>query len=348
MRSDSHPARERLLMAGRAIPGVWDKMAELRTAHPPENHCAYISEAAAAEAVLAAGAEHHGPQWIQGLRGLGPLGITRLVQPYTTLGAWRMTQGIYRIDPTLYAALIDTPLAGDLPAQVLMRLPEWCIYVETPGLPIAGVDGSTYTARGMWARCYEDADAQVLVVAIDVPEAETLECQHIPLGRSLTESLQELVRDWRNSGVHTPTEAELGTALGYIAPAINLLLYLCSTVDIAGTGQPGNPTPTRTKRGPKLFPAATPRAWDVGVRMGSALRAAYAAVDAGGAHGQGSTVRGHVRRAHWHGFRSGPRLRADGSAIPADARRFELRWLPPIPVNLPDLDTMPSVIRPVR
>ena len=37
------------------------------------------------------------------------------------LAAWRMTQGIYRIDPTLYAALSETPIAGDIPAQSTIR-----------------------------------------------------------------------------------------------------------------------------------------------------------------------------------------------------------------------------------
>jgi len=40
--------------------------------------------------------------------------------------------------------------------------------------------------------------------------------------------------------------------------------------------------------------------------------------------------------------------RDDGSDIPAEQRKFELRWLPPIAVNLPDVGDMPSTIRPVK
>lgn len=74
------------------------------------------------------------------------------------------------------------------------------------------------------------------------------------------------------------------------------------------------------------------------------LRDAYQAaeVGTGGAH---AGPRGHVRRAHWHGFRSGPRKRDDGSVIPTAQRRFDLRWLPPIPVNLPDVGELPATIR---
>lgn len=351
MSAHSHPARERLLAAGRQMPGVWQAMAAQRLAHPPAHPCMYITEPEAAEAVIEAGMRAHGPQWMQQLAQLGPLGVTRAVQPYATLGAWRMTQGIYRIDPTLYASLIDTPLTGDLPADVLMRLPEWCVYIEAPGLPVAGVNGSSYRARGLWARCYVDRDASVLVIAMDVPEADTIECQHVPLGAGLVESLQELVRDWRGSNVHVPGPDELEGALSYVRPAINLLLYLCSTTDITGPGAPGNPAPVRTRRhGEQLFPAAGPRTWDVGVRIGAALRRAYAAEQAAGQAGPAGTHAGprpHIRRAHWHTILSGPRTR-DGAPLSSAQRRADLRWMPPIPVMLGDVDDLPAVVRAVK
>ena len=31
------------------------------------------------------------------------------------LGTWRATQGIYRFDPTIYQAIINTPMDGDVP-----------------------------------------------------------------------------------------------------------------------------------------------------------------------------------------------------------------------------------------
>lgn len=49
------------------------------------------------------------------------------------LAAWRVTQTVYRFDPDMLAALIDTS-TSDLPIDVLFRLPEWCLYIETPGL----------------------------------------------------------------------------------------------------------------------------------------------------------------------------------------------------------------------
>ena len=48
------------------------------------------------------------------------------------LAAWRVTQGIYRFDPTTFDALWKTPVTGDIPTEVLFHLPEWCVYIPTP------------------------------------------------------------------------------------------------------------------------------------------------------------------------------------------------------------------------
>lgn len=48
------------------------------------------------------------------------------------LVAWRPTKGIYRFHPELYESLIETDLEGDVPADVLLRLPGWAVYIETP------------------------------------------------------------------------------------------------------------------------------------------------------------------------------------------------------------------------
>ena len=39
------------------------------------------------------------------------------------LAAWRVTQGIYRFDPTTFDALWKTPVTGDIPTEVLFHLP---------------------------------------------------------------------------------------------------------------------------------------------------------------------------------------------------------------------------------
>ena len=81
--------------------------------------------------------------------------------------------------------------------------------------------------------------------------------------------------------------------------------------------------------------------------MGAALRAAYHAAETGQHLGGGSSVRVHIRRAHWHGFRSGKKLADDGTPIPTEKRPFSLKWLPPIAVNLHDIGNLPATIKKV-
>ena len=47
---------------------------------------------------------------------------------------WRASKGIYRFAPEIYEALISQPLTGNLPMDCLYHLPEWAVYIETPGL----------------------------------------------------------------------------------------------------------------------------------------------------------------------------------------------------------------------
>ena len=128
-----------------------------------------------------------------------------------------------------------------------------------------------------------------------------------------------------------------------LAPLLSTLLYLCSinaevrdADDPDGFRKPGKPKPKKTRKGPRLFPPEQPTVWETGYRMEAALRAAMAAGEAGdpssaGPEPTGRTVRPRYRRAHWHSFWPGPRSRPE-------ERKITAKWIPPIPVNLGDVD----------
>lgn len=203
-----------------------------------------------------------------------------------TLAAWRMTQGIYRIDPAVYPALLDTPIDGDVPVHALTQMPEWCVYIESPGIG-GGVHGAwamldSVVGHEMRLWYLLDVDPTPIPAPVDLT------------GESIQSSLARLTAG------HAAIERSLllpgiADVLGRLT---SLLLYICSDADISGKhGQPGNPVPVRTRRdGWKLFAAQGPRTWDVGVRMGAALRRAYQAEQTGGGEHQGP--RPHIRRAH--------------------------------------------------
>lgn len=328
----THPARDHLDAAGRRWPGLWAACDAARQNGERPEHI-YLTHDEVMRNLYNASA-----LWPRAERQrvdtLPDAEFTQFLHQVTTLAAWRMTQGIYRLDPAVYDAVAATPMTGEIPAEILLRQPEWCIYVETPG-------GGTL--RGFYARQDVIDDVPHLVITQDGADAEpgSLYTVAIPIHGRLDELLDTI---GARIGVSPEGRAQAGQLFGGI---INLLLYISSQgADISGKhGQPGNPAPVRTRRdGWRLFPADGLRTWDVGVRMGAALRAAYQAAETGQG-GEQSGPRGHIRRAHWHGFRSGPRKRDDGSEIPTHLRRFDLRWLPPIPVNLGDVDELPATIR---
>ncbi|WP_028008657.1 AcrVA2 family anti-CRISPR protein [Solimonas flava] len=299
--------------------------------------------------------------------GGGRLSLDRASHPaiITALATWRMTQGIYRYDATLRDEVLRTPLDGDLPTAHLYRLPEWCVYIETDP---ETTRWSERPLHGFFVHLEYDIarngmpELRLLLDCADDPRQPFADDSLVPIPLIITApDLQTAIGMTVASG--SRQAAQLGIQLGAaaddvatqtaptIAPLVSLLLYLCADPDITRRGTPAvpsNPQPVRTRRdGWRLFPADGPAEWDVGVRLGAALRAAAARGSAGGDE-TGRQVRAHVRRAHWHTILSGPRLRDDKTEIPAAQRRRDLRWLPPTPVNVDDYNAMPAVVRPVK
>ncbi|HZT90319.1 MAG TPA: hypothetical protein VFA12_20430 [Stellaceae bacterium] len=341
--------RLRLEEWGRAIPGLWHAVEAQRAERRPDSvewpAPVFLplerAGAATLAAILAAGQRP-------------PDGPAELSAPACTtqcLAAWRMTQGIYRIDPTLYEALIATPIAGDIPADVLLYLPEWCVYIETPGMTAPAADREPLPVAGLWYWLDSGPGREMaLCIGIDLGRRPPIPVQHVPLIGTLDAALNATVREWadaveRGNAARPPPPGYREAARAWLPAALSLVLYLCSrAADI--DGRPGNPAATRTRRGERLFPASGPRRWEVGVRLGAALRAAWdAAAESSGSDATGARrpVRPHVRGAHWHTYLRGPR-----KDVPADSRPRELRWLPPIPVAVEDYDALPAVVRPVK
>jgi len=346
----THPARARLVEVSRHGRWAFDAIDDRRTRGIDWPASVYCPLDALADVLPDALVRAVGPAAMAELYRQGPLGLARVIDPLSTMAAWRMTQGIYRVDPAVYDAVVETPLEGEIPAHALEALPEWCVYVETPGLRTPRPDGGgEVDVLGAWARQdIAPVHGRVLAVALNVVGDDAMAHQHLPLSGTVDAGVRAIFSEWGAA----PAGA-VDAVLSYLRPILNLLLYIASSNDFSRRGQaamPANPEPKRLgSRGWRLFPAAGPVVWDVGTRMGAALRAAYAREETGGdAAPTGRHVRPHVRRAHWHTIVSGPRVRDDGAPINAADRRRELRWMPPIPVNVDDVDDLPATVRPVR
>lgn len=349
----THRAREILAAVGRAYPRAWSQADELRAARgatlPAWPAWCYLP-LHGAYAIVSGGGDNRVP--FERAHHTAILGA---------ITAWRMTQGIYRYDPALYEAVASTPLERDIPTDPLYRLPEWCIYIETPD-QVWPVAGESRPIHGVWAHIDWDSriegrahhELRLVLDTARTPE-EALDplhgCIPIPLilgAGGIADSIERVVasgaREAAKHGMTVPPELTEARGIApVLAPLVSLVLYLCADEAEIGDGRarPASPEPKRTRRsGYRMFAADGPRVWDVGVRIGAALRRAYQAEEThADAAVTGRHVRPHIRRAHWHTFLAGPR----------DAERERrVKWLPPLPINVEDAGDLPAVVRRVE
>lgn len=263
----------------------------------------------------------------------------------TAMAAWRLTKGIYRFDPDLFQAVAGTVLNKNLPSEVFFRLPEWCVYLETPGLSCGTAPLHGFFAHLEWDVKNCRTELRLLLDLEDGLLALPLHLGDWPLAEAMDRVLSEAERFGAGLSAWRSQAREI--ARQYLAPLVSLLLYLCAAnADLQGERTaPKLPQPVKTKKGMRYFPADKPHLWEVGVRLGAALRLAAQREREEAANPTAYTMarkppRPHIRRAHWHGFWRGPRK--------VEERQFSLIWLPPIPVKLKRPEELPVTIRPVK
>lgn len=257
------------------------------------------------------------------------------------LAAWRTTQGIYRFDETVFDAVWNTEIKGDLPTDVLFCLPEWCCYIETPGKKF-----SADILHGFFVYLEEDANDKRVELRF------VLDCENgmipIPLHLSnssletcVNDALAEANRQAKRHGLNIENAIAQRELPKLYEPLVSLVLYLCS--------QAGNIPDYENRRQPeynakqkRIYPPVKSRVWEVGYRLGAAIRRAESVEKSEnqGSRAERQSVRPHIRRAHWHGFWTGSRKE--------NKQKFVLKWLPPIPVKVEaDAPIIPTV-KPVK
>lgn len=248
--------------------------------------------------------------WIAIVTDGGPVSLSSGTEAaeLAAVGTWQFSKSIYEFDADIFETLIDAGINGEIPASVLLQIPEWCVYIKTPGLKYIHDD-----IAGFFAHLEHDMNTQAMELRIALhSEDGSLRTIPLILGQTtIEESCECLFRNAGFTGIQT--ENPLVDLLQKIIP---LVLYLCTDApEFKGSNStaPSNAVPKKTKHGLKLFPVEKVRTWKVGYEIGNTIRAAH--TRAGGKKSP------HLRRAHWHHFWSGKRDSAD--------RRIICKFLPP-------------------
>jgi hypothetical protein len=235
-----------------------------------------------------------------------------------TTGPHRFTRSIYRFDPTLLESLMSTQLDGDLPTELLKRLPEWTVFID--------IDEGVYVSLD-----YFKVGSRPFVIgnelAVPVEQQSEYELRIVtgdalavvPLGPwSIDEAVSMVLNNARKhvDGYSVDLSGAAREMVEIAERYLPLIMYICSDgVEYSGNDRPEHhrPTPVRTRRdGWKLFPAKRDRIWTLGAETGERIRQGRTRTDTPGSRKRPAP---HIRRAHWHTFRNGT-----------------VKFLPPIPV----------------
>lgn len=254
----------------------------------------------------------------------------------SAVGTWKFSQGVYRVDKTFQQALLESDLGKDIPADVLMHMPEWCIYVETPDERWK----NSVELLGFWAHISysEEHNYPKLNILLLTSQGEC-RIPGLPLGNwPIDEAFEREFSEMESKvvGNYTfPAQIENRMLLSkwrssypHIERLLHIILYCCcDKPDIDDARQPGTspqrPQAKQVKGGFRLFPANAPRFWTVGNNIGEQLRQAQQDnQEKETSCGSGRSRRPHLRRGHWHGYWTGPRK----SEVP---QKFILHWIPP-------------------
>ncbi len=288
------------------------------------------------------------------------------------LGTWRYTKGLYRFDKTVYDAVRETPITGKIPSSLLTNLPEWCVYIETPGMfvwenrlfgffAMIGYDSSDGQAELKILLDTEDkavtADGEYLLLPLSIHLGDWTIEEGILSMREVSQQRSGVTYriNNRETGEEAPPDSPefkqiLHELVEFLTPLVSLVLYLCAEEkDVSHLGTPQKlkepEIVVKTKRGPRIFQQDKTTEWDVGVRMGALLRKHLQRLeeeDNAAPDGTGKPrgpMAPHIRRAHWHTYWRGARGSSERSAY--------VLWLSPILVNIVDVEGMPTTVHPV-
>nr|P18809.1 RecName: Full=Protein FinQ [Escherichia coli]CAA36892.1 finQ [Escherichia coli] len=267
---------------------------------------------------------------------------------------WRYTKKIYRLSEDIVSDVANT-YVDNIPAQILKELPSWSIYVSAENLhtilptsyPIHGfffypflnggggiiqlfIIDNLKQSQGTTGLKEKNIDVVGGIIGMEDSRGGLLGSRKMEcIDNEVVVTVNEKLKDFRDR------------EFNLLNAQISMVLYICSQInDIKEKNQ--------FKRSEKHkkhvhthheLPAHNIREWDVGIRMGQAIRQ----------YRQQNPQDRATHRCKRPHIRRDTGIHTDRSKKPklAHERKPRLIWLPPVPVNLEDVNKLPVVITPI-
>lgn len=241
----------------------------------------------------------------------------------TAVYKWRLTKGIYRFDSDFADILLKTKAYNEVPTDILFQLPAYCVYIDTTTFNLSYI--GLFVHLEYDSRFPDIPELRYILVSADM----SCSSGYLPLiNGTIDEAIQKFDED--NNGELSSTNKQKSFK-SVITTIIQITLSLCATKSVDISTQQRQVT---TKIQSRFAPS--PSKWEVGVRIGSAIRNYRLEENHTSSSKTGKTVRPHIRAAHWHTYRIG-KGKSDSY----------VKWLFPINVKV-DENELPTVIRYVK
>lgn len=263
------------------------------------------------------------------------------------LAPWRLSKEVFVFDPEIQQLLFSQ--SGDLQItpDSLLQLPYHCFYIQFAG----AFDLCGNNCHGVFVHLEDNpedniselcllyllSDARTASQLIRL-DADTID-ESIRINHESAMRVVEPGRDDLLQQVHT--EAAQSDALAEaLRCTLQLVLYLCAqNAEITSSPEQASHT-KRSSAGVIVDRYAEIRKWDVGIRVGNAVRnyrrqqETTPVDDLVRTH---ASPRPHMRRGHWHHFWAGPKNK------PAE-RKLILQWVAPTFVTASHKGDTPVVL----
>lgn len=259
------------------------------------------------------------------------MAMISLAQAIFAIAPWRLSKEVYVIDEDLKDLLFEQDGELDVPDEVLLQLPYPCFYVELPN--------TYYRAdkiHGFFVTLEYDVnngdkelkpvfltdDGNIFSYSIHIG-AKTIEESVDMLDKQALENTngdKELKR-LALRAMQDSAETKI-----FLKQILQVILYiLAQNAEIT----PSSEQSFITKRGKTVKDKYSEiRKWDVGIRVGAAIRQQKAKEQSRKKEYKESehqSPRPHMRRGHWHHFWTGPKAQPE-------ERKLILKWLSPMAI----------------
>lgn len=253
--------------------------------------------------------------------------LNTMVVEWAIAATWGYTKGIYKFNEELYKELIKTKVHNSIPSEVLLKIPEYSIYVETPGLQILDMEVGGFFASPLWSMSKDETHIYFMFKIVKNNSNLKIEEKHFAV-KGIMISKDQNVEIIDTVGLCEKIDSPEHNFNIDLSIPISFLLYICSENNKYNSSlyMPSKNISCKKVKGNnfRLFHASSPRIHKIGEAEGEIIRKFNEQVN----FSSGWKVKPHVRRAHWHGYWTGK-----------GREEFKYNWIPPTFINNELLET---------